>query len=464
MGRIKALLFSRSMQQSDDSRNVFQEHLRRVREKKKRQLTTGRRTEKPPLRLHTPARLPLEPEPAGNEYDEYADSNRSVQTYPHHRVVRQGLDLTCGMRCLQNLYTEDIVTRKEMDHKSKELEAITGGLTMYDPKLGYYSIEVLQAILTDKGKHIQRVDLDKFHPQYFEPAIAMNPQFVGYVVAIGNGAMKHYVAIQHSQGMYTIIDSLPGKTPVSIPATSLFQRRADQRVYCSQNLSDTQPVVAVVAVAASPFVEYSIMHDSWSLPPPPARFLLATIGRILRTTMKSTIRKIERAEPCVQEWFQEFQKQRIAPPENCIPFWTQLIHGNPLVSIIVQLRETQTIIDCHSIRGLLQELLHMGWISDKCQFDLQQEGRMLRSDSGADIELESEGSFAEYSLDTQLPVRLLLHGHLPIQASVGGFYTFHSAVTGLCVDNKYNAYSVQDRHGTVHVLYKQTVEKIRVMT
>ena len=49
----------------------------------------------------------------------------SLQTFPdvHASVVRQNItDLTCGMRCLQNMYGQHIVTREEMDNVAKDLE------------------------------------------------------------------------------------------------------------------------------------------------------------------------------------------------------------------------------------------------------------------------------------------------------------------------------------------------------
>tara|TARA_B110000091_G_scaffold208226_1_gene247569 strand:- start:853 stop:2178 length:1326 start_codon:yes stop_codon:yes gene_type:complete len=430
----------------NSSRNLFQEHLRRIDEKRNR----------PEKRVAPPAKVSVAV--TTTDYDD--DEDETIQTYPHQQIVRQGFDLTCGMRCLQNLYDEHIVTRQEMDEKSKYLESISSGIAMYDPSLGYYSIEVLQAVLTDKGKQVQRVDIDKFLPQYFEPAIAMNQQFGGYVVALGLGDMKHYVAITHSQGMYTVIDSLPGTSPYSIPDGSLFQRRTDNNIYCSQHLHDKTPVVAVVAVGNSPFIEYNIMHNIWSPTPPPPRRLLSSIARILMTTLKSTIRKVERAEPCVQAWFQKLKNHRVVPSEECIPFLKQWIYGNPLASINVKWNDMQTIVDCSSMQGLVIELINMGWVSDKNYFHFQQGGQMLRDQNGNDIDSTSVGTFADFSLDPAIPIDLIHEGVVPAQASVGGFYTFKYSVAGECIDNKYNAYSVRDKQGHVHVIYKQNVDNI----
>ena len=446
MGRIKAQVVSFKMFNSGDSQKIFQEHLRRLREKKNRNV---RNTTRPTASNET-----------ASSHTE-CHEEETIQTYPQRRnekqVVRQGFDLTCGMRCLQNLYTKHIVTRTEIDQESKELESISNGIAMYDPKLGYYSIEVLQAILTDKGKHIQRVDIDKFNSEYFEPILAMNPHFVGYVVALGTGDMKHYVAIKHSQGTYALLDSLPGTSTISIPAQSLFQRRKDNNIYCSSNLHDTRQVVAVVAVGSSPFVEYTIMHNTWSQTPPPPRFLSSSIARVLMTTLKSTVRKFQKADTCVQEWFQKLKQHRVAPSAECIPFLQQWIYDNPPIPINVKWNDMQTIVDCSSMQGLVTELLNMGWISDNNCFHFQQEGQLLRDANGNDIDSMSGGTFADFSLNTAKPIELVHERVVPAQASVGGFYTFNCTVTGECIDNKYNAYSVRDKNGTVHVLYKKSV-------
>lgn len=389
-----------------------------------------------------------------------------AQTYPDHivrqgsaptlHIVRQGSDLTCGMRCLQNLYGPNIVTRSEMDVKSQKLQLLSS-FVMYDPQLGYYSMEVLQAILSDKGISTQRVDMDKFSQEYFEPAIAMNPDLVGYVVAIG-GEMKHYVAILAKNGIYTLIDSRPGTSPISIEANSLFQHR-DGHIYCSQHSSDTEPVVAIIAVGNSPFVEYNIMHDIWTLPPPPPSVLLTPIRRLMQTTNKRSIAEIQKAEACVQEWFQEFKKKRIAPPENCLPFLKRLI--GVVSSINVKMNETQTIIQCCTLGGLLTELKNMGWILPG--FHLRQNGQLLQDENGQDIDMDDCGTFEEYSLDPTQPVELIYPYHTPIQASVGGFFTFNCTVSGECIDDKGIAYSVRDKTGTVHILYKQSVERLEKM-
>lgn len=430
-------------------------------EEKARRRQARRCHQQSPVPSPSPSPVPSPSPELSSEPSHMTDMTEESQTYPssHLRIVRQSSDLTCGMRCLQNLLGSDVVTRTEMDTKSRALESIASGEQLYDPTLGYYSIEVLQGILADKGKHVQRVDIQKLEASYFEPVIAMNPDFVGYIVALGVG-LKHYVAIRYSAGTYTIIDSLGSTMPVSLDALSLFQRRHDQQVYCSQHAADMKPVVAVLAVAESPFVEYTIMHDTWSLPPPPARFLLSSIKRLLQPPyLKSTVRKIGRAAPVVREWWEHFKQRRQSPHEDCLPFLKQLVSSKPTYSILVTMNELQTVIECSELADFLHELRKMGWISDKSDFMFEQDGNMI-------YECETEGSFEECGIhvhrdDPNNSIRIVQNG--ATQASVGGFYKLYCSIAGECIDNKYNAYSVRDGNGVVHVIYKQTVESVEKM-
>lgn len=371
-------------------------------------------------------------------------------------------ELTCGLRVLQQLYSESWVTREEMDQKSRELESMSNGVPMYDWKLGYYSIEVLQSVLEDKGTFVQRIALDKLSQEYFEPAIAANPDFVGYIATVGTGKGKHYVSMQYSGGAYTIVDSLTNDTQKVAP-TTILKRGANNHIYCSQQLGDTQPVMAVVAVGGSPFVEYTILHDTWS--PTRSRALpsmvISVIQYSLRPRSKNLMRQIKKASPDVQQWYNALRTARTPPPNNCMPFLQQLVDSKTAtVAIHVHMSDHRTIVHCRDITGLVHNLGQLGWISETQPFYLLQQERILSTSEGDELQLDSEGSFEDYSLDTSQPVTLLHDGTEPFQANVGVVYTFRSAVTGECVDNKYNSYSVRDKNGTVHVIYKQTVETI----
>lgn len=110
-----------------------------------------------------------------SESDEEPDAV-PTQTYPTSSavsIVRQD-GLTCGMCALQNLYGETIVNREDMDTHAKRLEKHSFGETMYDPKLGYYSIEVLKSVLQENGKFVQHVDIDKVPAKFFSDAIMLN--------------------------------------------------------------------------------------------------------------------------------------------------------------------------------------------------------------------------------------------------------------------------------------------------
>ena len=59
-----------------------------------------------------------------SEEEERVEDLQPYQTFPDSssNVIKQHGDLTCGMRCLQNMYGAHIVTREEMDNHSKQLE------------------------------------------------------------------------------------------------------------------------------------------------------------------------------------------------------------------------------------------------------------------------------------------------------------------------------------------------------
>lgn len=389
----------------------------------------------------------------------------TTQTYPQHQsqVVRQHNDLTCGMRVLQNLYSKDIVTREEMDQKSMVLESMSNGIPMYDQKLGHYSIEVLQSILVDKGKFVQRIALDKMSQEYFEPAVAANPDFVGYIVAVGLDSMKHYVALRYSAGAYTLVDSLTSAIR-TVASKSIFQRRSDNHIYCSQELGEARPVVAAMAVGGSHFIEYNILHDTWSTnrTQVPPSMIISVICHSLRSRpSKYFTRQLEKTSPHIQQWFASLRTARTPPTVDCLSFLQNLVDSKTAtVPVHVKMSDHQTIVHCRGVTDLLKNLHQLGWISENQPFYLLQQERCLCTTNGDDLQMHSTGSFDDYSLDSSQPVTLLTNGQGPTRVDVGGCYTFQSAVTGECVDNKYNAYSVLDNNGVVHVIYKQTVQNI----
>ena len=63
-----------------------------------------------------------------DEEDEEEEEEGVQQTFPDISKVsvqrQTDGQLTCGMKCLQNMYGPHIVSRKEMDLKSRELEKI----------------------------------------------------------------------------------------------------------------------------------------------------------------------------------------------------------------------------------------------------------------------------------------------------------------------------------------------------
>lgn len=375
--------------------------------------------------------------------------------------VHQDNGLACGLCVLHTLYPKNLVTREELVQKSRDMDSMSNRAGSR-PNCGHCSIEILQSVLEDKGQVVQRIALDKLSPEYFEPAIASNPDFVGYIVALGTGATKHYLAMQYNGGAYTIVNSWTNSTQRVAP-TTIFKRGTDHHISCSQQLGETQPVVAVMAVGGTPFIEYNILHDTWTHTRSQAlpSMVISVIRYSLRPLGKNLMRQITQSPLHVQQWYKELRTARTPPPPNCLAFLRRLVDSKTsTVPIHVQMADHQTIVHCRDIAGLVHHLRQMGWISETQPFYLLQQERTLCTDEGDELQLHSAGSFEDYSLDTSKPVTLLHDGAQPFHAEVGGVYTFRSAITGECVDNKYNSYSIRDHTGAVHVIYKQTVETI----
>ena len=409
-------------------------------------------------------------EEAESRYESDSDESEgesTPQTFPDvstEKVIRQDDDLTCGMRCLQNIYGAHIVTRGEMDHHAQELEKHSFGVKMYDEKLGYYASEVLETVLQDKGKHVQRVALNKMTPEYYLPAIQMNPTFTGYIVALGTETLKHYVAVRYSNGKYRKLDSMPGVRPVDINQQHLFHRREDGHIYCSLDQSDITPVVAVLAVAGSPFVEYQLMHDIWPVElPTPSNFT----GSIAWVLHPRRIENIKRATAAgVLPWYENWKQRRVLPDEKTMAFLrmriAEKVSGE--VSVVVKMQNEQTIVRCKAIQGLLQHLREMQWIAPETNFYMQQNGRSLVDEDLEEIHFDSEGTLDNYSYQPGVPIELLRPNMTPIhQAQIGGFYRFNCNIAGKCIGTQHNAYSVRDTDGKVHVVYKNSIEKFEVI-
>lgn len=99
--------------------------------------------------------------------DSEEEEDIPTQTFPGAKttikVMRQTEDdLTCGLRVLQNMYGPSICDKEEMDGIASELQSRSHGIELYNPDLGYYAAEVLEAVLQKKGKWTQRIDIDKY--------------------------------------------------------------------------------------------------------------------------------------------------------------------------------------------------------------------------------------------------------------------------------------------------------------
>jgi hypothetical protein len=369
------------------------------------------------------------------------ESPMTQQTFPtstRSKVIHQSNDLTCGMRSLQNMYGRHFVTRKEMDEKAVDLEKKAFGVQMYDKKLGYYHVEVLKAILLEKGKFVQRIDADKLPSSYFHPAITSNPLFSGYIVALDNGGVGHYVTIRLStSGKLRLFDSLPGAKAVRIKEERLFNRDSDDTLLMYD--LDTRPVTAILAVGSAPFLEYMLMHDTWSDEPPPVSQYMAAI------------------KFATESW----KSKRTLPDNDTYNRFKAMVldQVSQNMSVVVQYENEQTILQCNDVHELVVQLVDMNWINVHRNFRLEQDGNILSGPDGSAIGLDTHGTFDDYGIDLEKPIRLILFSSDQVQ--VGGFYQFECNISGRCIGTQHNAYSVRDNDGTVHVVYKSSIENIK---
>ena len=379
------------------------------------------------------------------------------QTFPmlESPVIKQHGDLTCGMRCLQNMYGAHIVTREEMDSRSKKMEEKSFGVPMFNPLYGDYSVEVLKDVLHSKGKWAQRIDIQKIPSGYFIPVLEANPTFVGYIVAFDG----HYVTVKYSKDVYRCIDSLENVATRMINRESLFKARPG--IFCSQDSDDTREVIALLAVGGSPFVEYSLMHDTWTNIPPSVAKYTDVIHRVLNPRIKKVLKRAA-GNTEVLQWYQQWKNVRKAPSENCLKYLTSFLSAtiSDEKTIIVHMDEHQTAIRCNSMQRLIGELAEMQWITPGTDFFFQTPSKTLVDEDGNEPDFDSEGTLADYGILDGTQITLLTRASLPNQANVGGFYTFRCVVEGTCIGQQHNAYSVRDEKGKVHVIYKQCIETI----
>ena len=322
---------------------------------------------------------------------------------------------------------------------------------MYDKTLGYYHVEVLKAVLTDKGKYVQRVDAQKIPSDYFHSVLAMNPLFSGYIVALHSEAIKHYVTIRYADGNCRLIDSLPGVVPLDIPGEELFRVRQDGHVYCSTTCR--QPVAAILAVGGSPFVEYELLHDTWSANPPPIDRYRLVLGNILQHESCREIATFQKA----------FQRRRCQPDDQTRKHLKSMLleRVSDEWSIVVKKGDEQTIVKCRQIDDLLDTLCERQWIDTSRDFVLEQSGQLLTNNDGERITLGSKGPLNHFSIKVGEAITLKTVNACANHPQIGGFYQIDSSIQGTCVGTQQNAYSVRDDSGTMHVVYKGNVKRIQ---
>lgn len=392
-----------------------------------------------------------------SEEEERVEDLQPYQTFPDSssNVIKQHGDLTCGMRCLQNMYGAHIVTREEMNNHSKQLEEKSFGEPMYNPLDGDYSLEVLKAVLHQKGKWAQRIDIQKIPSAYFIPTVEANPTFVGYIVAFDG----HYVTVKYYKDMYRCIDSLENVSTRTISRETMFKARPG--IFCSQDSDDQREVIALLAVGGSPFVEYTLLHDTWTSIPPTVNKYMSSICRILNPTLKKVLKRAA-GNTEVLQWYQQWKNMRNPPSEHCLKYLSSVLQDKITgeKTVIIHMNEHQAAIRCNSMQHLIGELVSMQWITPGTEFFFQISSKTLADEEGNEPDLHSGGTLADYGITDGAKITLLTRSSLPNQANVGGFYTFKCMVEGTCIGQQHNAYSVRDTQGKVHVIYKHCIETI----
>ena len=384
----------------------------------------------------------FEEEIPSSEEEEEEEEEELIQTFPDNEkmiVQRQSNnDLLCGLKCLQNMYGPHITNREEMDTIAQQLQS-ESGYEMYNKELGFYDIQVLQTTLQQRGKWVQRVDIQKITPDYYLKAIEMNPTFSGYIVTMGT-ELKHYVAIRFS-GRYKKIDSLPGVEPCYIEQENLFRTRSNGHVYCSESCS--APVVSLHAVGNSPFVEYNLLHGAWREQLPAADVMHQAISNAINYSCQR--KKIPRGP--VSRFFDRWQNVRIEPDETVYEFLNSSVLDQLVLEkdMHIHFGSQQTVIRCKTLSQLLDELNRMQWITAD-GYTLEQEG----------IAVFNSETPKYNSIDWSKAIHIGKAQH----PQIGGFYTFKSSVQGTCTEKASNTYSVRDQEGCLHVIYKKTVENV----
>jgi len=377
------------------------------------------------------------------EEEEEKEEEGVQQTFPgiskvsvHRQTDGQ---LTCGMRCLQNMYGPHIVSRKEMDVKSRELEKISHGIRLYNPETGFYASEVLESILKSKGKYVQRIALKKISSEYYVPIVELNPTFSGYIVALGGaGILKHYICIRY-YGQYKKIDSMPGIQPCIIPQDKLFKKQLNGDILCGAG--ENRPVIAVLAVGSTPFVEYNILHRCWKEEMPP-------VSEFQSIVLDALDYKKQRGTHSQKLWFKKWHARRQDIDEQAMKIVETYVseQTESEKNVVVHFHDQQTVINCKTTRQLVSELRIMGWISTDAPFVFKQ----------GDCQVYHSDMPMQKLIDWTRPLHLSSDDH----PHIGGFYTFNCAVSGTCTDKRQHSYSVRDSSGNVHVLHKKNINNI----
>jgi hypothetical protein len=105
----------------------------------------------------------------------------------------------------------------------------------------------------------------------------------------------------------------------------------------------------------------------------------------------------------------------------------------------------------------------MQWISKGSDFYLQMDSSGIVDDYDNELDFQAEGSLQDFGIADGAVITLNSYSSAvgDTSANIGGFYTFECRIEGTCIGRQHNSYSVRDKEGKVHVVYKKCIQTIK---
>ena len=118
-----------------------------------------------------------------------------------------------------------------------------------------------------------------------------------------------------------------------------------------------------------------------------------------------------------------------------------------------------TFVKCQHIPDIVDHIQQLGWVQQTDAFVfLHADGSALTDERGVPITDQSEHGVADLGVKEDLP--LTISTEIAYAVREGQRYAFKCTVKGTCVGQQKHAYSVKDKGGKVHVVYKNSIDSI----